>query len=95
MMATLEKATAFAKRHGYHHAIESGEWEGYQVYEPVMFADGSPAYVGPPLVILAKGRKLRMSTVREAFDYMHSQPPFWSEDGSELLDEPPDAWERS
>ena len=42
-------------------------WNGYEVYIPEY--NGSPK-IGPPLVILKKGDKVRISTYDEAFDFL-------------------------
>jgi hypothetical protein len=58
----------FAKKQGYVDALPLGKWHGYDAYEPVF--DGDIAYVGPPLMILAKGNEMRMSTPEEGYQQM-------------------------
>lgn len=79
-MATLRKVIAFAKRNGYSDAEYQGSWNGFDVYQPVTFADRSPAFTGPPLKIFVEGNNIRMSTVKEAFAYLRSLPPDYDED---------------
>ena len=45
-------------------------WKGYEVYEPVYDA---PVYIGLPLVILAKGDEVRISTDEESREYLDYQ----------------------
>lgn len=61
---------AFAQSNGYDGAIPLGKWRGYDAYEPTFEGadEDSVAHVGPPLMILAKGDEIRMSTVEEAFE---------------------------
>lgn len=63
----LEKVFSFAKERGYDGIIEREPWKGYSVYEP-FFEDEEMHLVGLPLVILAKGSKIRMSTAAEAME---------------------------
>ena len=60
---------AFAKANGYDGAIPLGKWRGYDAYEPTFDGadEDSVVCVGPPLMILAKGDEIRMSTAEEAF----------------------------
>jgi hypothetical protein len=58
----------FAREQGYDDAISLGKWRGFDAYEPVF--DGDVAYVGPPLMILVKGKAIRMSTPEEAYQQM-------------------------
>ena len=64
------KIIAFAKENGYDGVEPLGKWRGYDAYEPVFDGgeEGELAYVGPPLMILVKGDKIRMSTVEEAYE---------------------------
>lgn len=70
------KIIAFAKENGYDGIQPLGKWRGYDAYEPTFDkATGEePALVGPPLLILVKGDKVRMSTVEEAFAQMDETP---------------------
>ena len=67
----FEKIKAFAKDNGYTTAKRLDDWNGYEVYEPVMNGDGI-SFIGPPLVILVKNEHIRMSTVEEAFERLSS-----------------------
>ena len=60
---------AFAKKNGYETAEKLNNWNGYECYEPIMDSKKETA-VGPPLLILVKGEKIRMSTPDEAFQQM-------------------------
>lgn len=65
---TKETINNFAKGKGYYGAEYLKKWNGYECYEPTMDnADGEPACIGLPLVILVKGETIRMSTIEEAF----------------------------
>ena len=79
-MASMDKILSFAKKNGYADVEYEGSWNGYDVYQPFTFADRSPAYVGPPLKVLVKGRRIRMSTVEEAFAYLRTLPPDYDEE---------------
>lgn len=54
----------FAKEKGYTGAEYLKNWNGYKCYEP-MIGD-SDFFTGLPLVILEKGKEIRMSTPGEA-----------------------------
>lgn len=60
---------AFAKKQGYDGISPLGKWRGYDAYEPTFNGtdEETPAFVGPPLMILVKGNEIRMSTVEEAY----------------------------
>lgn len=45
-------------------------WKGYEVYEPVY---NETVYIGLPLVILAKGDEVRISTDEESREYLDYQ----------------------
>jgi|TergutMp193P3_1026864.scaffolds.fasta_scaffold121912_2 hypothetical protein len=60
----------FAKKQGYVNAELLEMWNGYEVYAPLASDDG-PRYLGPPLVIFVQNNEIRISTVEEAFEYMH------------------------
>ena len=64
-----EKVIDFAKQQGYDSAEYIGKWRGYDVYEP-LFAGDEVSVVGPPLIILVKGAKIRMSTEDEAYEQL-------------------------
>lgn len=49
---------------------KSISWKGYEVYEPVY---DEPVYIGLPLVILAKGDEVRISTDEESLEYLDYQ----------------------
>lgn len=67
-MIKIENIIRFAKSNGYKGASPLGEWNGYEAFEPLYFSDGSTAIIGPPLMILAKGETIRMSTPEEAYE---------------------------
>lgn len=62
----------FAKEQGYNSISKLCDWGEYEVYEPLVFED-AVADVGLPLVILVKGKDVRMSTVNEAFEIMDEE----------------------
>lgn len=66
------KVLEFAKEKGYRSLGKKDFWNGYDIYEPLFNYPGEKAVyrTGPPLVILVKGNKIRMSTVEEAFEYL-------------------------
>ena len=64
-----EKVISFAREKGYKTAKRLNTWNGYECYEPVM-DEKETSMIGPPLLILVKGEKIRMSTVDEAFQQM-------------------------
>ena len=43
------------------------DWNDYKVYEPFY---SKPVAIGLPLVVLVKDDEVRVSTEREAFDYL-------------------------
>ena len=62
------KIIAFAKENGYDGVKPLGKWREFDAYEPTF--DGKEddlACVGPPLMILVAGEKIRMSTIEEAY----------------------------
>jgi len=69
-MKVKKEIIAFAKENGYDSALPLGKWKEYDAYEPIF--DGTSekklAFVGPPLMILVKGKEIRMSTEEEAFE---------------------------
>lgn len=66
------KVIAFAKKQGYDGVSPLGKWREYDAYEPTFEGtnEDTPAFVGPPLMILVKENEIRMSTVEEAFQQM-------------------------
>jgi len=65
----MKSIIEFAKKQGYDDAVYLNKWNDYDVYEPVFNEDGV-AYVGPPLIILAKDKEIRMSTIEEAYQHL-------------------------
>ena len=63
----IEKVKRYAVEHGYNDVKKIESWKGYDIYEPLLHDD---AIIGIPLLIMVKGNKIRMSTIKEAFDYM-------------------------
>jgi hypothetical protein len=57
---------AFAKSRGYVDAIYTGEWNGYDVYEPIAAKD-KLTVVGLPYSILVKDGEIRSTTRDEVF----------------------------
>lgn len=71
----LAKIRAFAAENGYAGAEYWGKWKEFDVYEPFFEETGAetPAFVGPPLVILVQGENIRMSTVGEAYQTLDTR----------------------
>lgn len=65
----ISKVKQFAKKQGYKTVSQLKPWNGYECYEPIM-DEKTTSMVGPPLLILVKGDKIRMSTPDEAFQQM-------------------------
>lgn len=67
-----KKILEFAKKQGYDSIEPLGKWKEFDCYEPTIneTSEKNPAIVGPPLIILVQGDKIRMSTVEEAFQQM-------------------------
>ena len=65
----LKQVISFVQRNGYETVEKLNNWNGYECYEPIMDSKKETA-VGPPLLILVKGEKIRMSTPDEAFQQM-------------------------
>lgn len=65
----LDKIKSFAKENGYTDVEYLNSWNGYEVYEPIMFED-EVAYIGLPLVILVKDDQIRMSTPEESMEQL-------------------------
>ena len=63
----IDKVKQFAIKQGYNEIKKLENWNGYEVYEPIM---GEDAIIGIPLVIMVKGNNIRMSSIEEAFRYM-------------------------
>lgn len=63
----IDKVKQFAIKQGYSEIKKLENWNGYEVYEPIM---GEDAIIGIPLVIMVKGNNIRMSSIEEAFRYM-------------------------
>lgn len=57
----------FAKEKGYDSAVFLKKWRGYNAYEPI-FENADVSFVGLPLVILKKGKSIRMSTAEECME---------------------------
>jgi len=65
----MERILDFAQEHGYDSVVRVGKWRGYDIYEPV-FDNDKVNIVGIPLMIIADGDNIRMTTVDEAFEYL-------------------------
>lgn len=80
---TIEKITAFAKEWGYDDAEYVGQWRGYDTYEP-FFHDDEIHHVGPPLCILVRDEKIRMTTPEESFERLDELFPYdWENEDEE------------
>ena len=58
----------FLTAHDIPSAKHKGEWNGYEVYDPDTSRYGY--YIGMPLVILVKGKEIKMSTSEEALEFL-------------------------
>jgi len=65
----IEQVKEFANQQGYDDVLHIGKWKGFDAYEPV-FNGEDVSFIGVPLLILAKGGNIRMSTVEEAFEQL-------------------------
>lgn len=67
-----KEIVAFAKKQGYDGVAPLGKWREYDAYEPILkgATEENPAFVGAPLMILVKGKEIRMSTIEEAYEQM-------------------------
>lgn len=70
----LKQVISFAQRNGYKTAEKLNNWNGYECYEPIM-GPNKETELGPPLLILVKGDKIRMSTPDEAFQQLDERYP--------------------
>ena len=89
----LKQVISFAQRNGYETVEKLNNWNGYECYEPIMDSK-KETEIGPPLLILVKGDKIRMSTPDEAFQQLDECYPGEDEnDGYEAEEEKRTAWE--
>ena len=65
----LKQVIFFAQKNGYETVEKLNNCNGYECYEPIMYSK-KETEIGPPLLILVKGDKIRMSTPEEAFQQM-------------------------
>lgn len=70
MRSTLEKRIKALVEELYPaEGVERGiDWKGYKVYEPIYDKN---LYIGYPYVILVKGEKARICTVKESLEYLN------------------------
>ena len=89
----IKQVISFAQRNGYETVEKLNNWNGYECYEPIMDSK-KETELGPPLLILVKGDKIRMSTPDEAFQQLDECYPEENEnDGYEAEEEKRTAWE--
>ena len=89
----IKQVISFAQRNGYETVEKLNNWNGYECYEPIMDSK-KETELGPPLMILVKGDKIRMSTPDEAFQQLGECYPEEDEnDGYEAEEEKRTAWE--
>ena len=89
----LKQVISFAQKNGYETVEKLNNWNGYECYEPIMDSK-KETELGPPLLILVKGDKIRMSTPDEAFQQLDECYPEEDEsDGYEDKEEKRTAWE--
>ena len=89
----IKQVISFAQRNGYETVEKLNNWNGYECYEPNMDSK-KETELGPPLLILVKGDKIRMSTPDEAFQQLDECYPGEDEnDGYEAEEEKRTAWE--
>lgn len=67
-MPDIAKILEYAKSIGAVTAEFLREWNGWQCYEPIYDDDAEYTCTGLPLVIMAKGTEIRMSTPEEAMN---------------------------
>lgn len=66
----LSDAKTMAREAGYHDARKVGEWDGYEIIEPI-FTDGQSHFIGLPQYILYRDGKLRWAKdTQESFSIM-------------------------
>ncbi len=83
----IKQVISFAQRNGYETVEKLNNWNGYECYEPIMDSK-KETELGPPLLILVKGDKIRMSTPDEAFQQLDECYPEEDEnDGYEAKEE--------
>lgn len=70
----LKQVISFAQKNGYETVEKLNNWGDYECYEPIMDSKKETA-VGPPLLLLVKGDKIRMSTPDEAFQQLDECNP--------------------
>lgn len=89
----IKQVISFAQKNGYETVEKLNNWNGYECYEPIMDSK-KETELGPPLLILVKGDKIRMSTPDEAFQQLDECYPGEDEnDGYEAEEEKRTAWE--
>ena len=82
----LEKVKQFAIEQGYKTVEKLEQWNGYEVYEPIM-DENEISDIGQPLLILVKENTIRMSTEEEAFQQMEDAEKHVSKTFGELMNE--------
>lgn len=79
----LSKVKQFAQKYGYDGVKERGEWEQYEVYEPISNNE-EPADIGKPQFILVLDDAIRMASEEEVFEYIDSLPDDYEDDDVEM-----------
>lgn len=66
-------ANEYAISQGYRGCIEESNWRGYTVYKPIIVGEeeDKTLKVGYPLRILKKEEVFRLTTPKEALDYLN------------------------
>ena len=64
-----QKIIEFAISNGYDYALYAGDWNEYDVYEPI-FWDDEIHYIGKPHSILVTNKEIRLTTDEECFEVL-------------------------
>ena len=80
----IEQVISFARNNNYVDVEFLNNWRGYDVYQPI---GDEGLIVGPPWIILVKDNEIRMSTKKEAFDYIDDHPDDEDDDEEENEEE--------
>ncbi len=74
----IEDIKQFATQQGYSDVTYLGQWEGFDIYEPLFGDPDEPVFVGLPFTIMVKGDTIRMSTPKEAMEQLKEGEKQWN-----------------